>query len=433
MTQRDVASTDEYAMDPVARPRVLVEEGVAVLRRTVEAKWAEGSARDVGPVLRPGRLRLVSGSVQIDFRSGASVILEGPAEFELISSLKARLHRGKLRADVPPAAKGFTVAVKDLDVVDYGTEFGLSHNENGDTEVHVINGEVRVRGVGNGAAVVEKKLITGQGLLIRTTGMLDLFMADAGAFISRAKIAYLQHLAAQKQYDRWLNYSDRLAHDPDLILYYTFEDQKPWDQTLINRAENQSKKGTDGAIVGCRWVEGRWPGKGALDFKQSGDRVRINVPDECRALTLATWVRFDGFDRWLSSLLLTDGWDRGEPHWQVTWDGELILGVYGSINARQKGVLSQDDLGRWIHLVSVYDPKSKTVRHYRDGRPVGSERMWTALPLVIGSAQIGNWDPKAYEKNTVRNLNGRMDELAVFKRALSEKDIEAMYQAGRLD
>ena len=40
---------------------------------------------------------LKSGHAQIEFYSGARVILEGPAEFELISRTEAFCKRGKLR------------------------------------------------------------------------------------------------------------------------------------------------------------------------------------------------------------------------------------------------------------------------------------------------------------------------------------------------
>jgi len=37
-------------------------------------------------------------------------------------------------------------------------------------------------------------------------------------------------------------------------------------------------------------------------------------------LSLAAWVRLEGLNYWLSALMLTDGWDLGEPHWEITAD-----------------------------------------------------------------------------------------------------------------
>src|SRR5690606_32641359 len=105
------------------------------------------------------------------------------------------------------------------------------------------------------------------------------------------------------------------------------------------------------------------------------------------------WVRIDGFDRRWNSLMLTDGWDLGEPHWQLSREGELILGVKSSpfSNYFSPPVLGQADLGRWVLLVTVYDADAGHVSHYVDGRRVSREAIRRATPLRIGPAEIGNW------------------------------------------
>ena len=79
----------------------------------------------------------------------------------------------------------------------------------------------------------------------------------------------------------------------------------------------------DGGIVGARVTQGRWPGKTALDFRGEGDRVRFNIPGEFDAITLYAWVRIDALDRELNSLFLTDHYDAGEFHWQLSSLGAL--------------------------------------------------------------------------------------------------------------
>src|SRR5262249_10195453 len=99
------------------RPRAYVQQvvpeaepsdnTVAVLLQAPGAVW-EG--KDVSPQaggpLAPGWLRLKSGLAQIEFYSGATVFLEGPAELRLISRSEAYCARGRLRAVVPPQAPG---------------------------------------------------------------------------------------------------------------------------------------------------------------------------------------------------------------------------------------------------------------------------------------------------------------------------------------
>ena len=52
----------------------------------------------------------------------------------------------------------------------------------------------------------------------------------------------------------------------------------------------------DGAIVGAKRVAGRWPNKGAIEFKRPGDRVRVDIPGEFESLTFACWVKIDSLD-----------------------------------------------------------------------------------------------------------------------------------------
>src|SRR5262249_10888427 len=155
--------------------------------------------------------------------------------------------------------------------------------------------------------------------------------------------------------------------------------QKPSARVLRNRSQADLPS-LNGAIVGCHWTEGRWPGKAALEFKGVEDRVRLDGPGEFRSMTLSCWVRIDGFDRRLSSLFLTDGHDIGEAHWQFTNNGQLLLGVEAehlhSEEYLSPSLLRPTDLGRWIHLACVYNDEAREVVHFIDGERVCS------IPIV---------------------------------------------------
>ena len=93
---------------------------VAVLTRGVNLEW-ESAAITPGTPLLPGLLKLKSGIAQIEFYQGARVVIEGPAELQLISSGEATCTRGKLSANVPPQAKGFRINTPKGTIVDLGT------------------------------------------------------------------------------------------------------------------------------------------------------------------------------------------------------------------------------------------------------------------------------------------------------------------------
>ena len=98
---------------------------------------------DPGDALTPGLFAIESGYAQIEFFCGATVVVQGPAELDLVSATLARVRSGRLRAHVPPAARGFTLEADDVTVVDLGTEFGFAV-DGGKSEVHVFDGEVEL-------------------------------------------------------------------------------------------------------------------------------------------------------------------------------------------------------------------------------------------------------------------------------------------------
>jgi ferric-dicitrate binding protein FerR (iron transport regulator) len=119
--------------------------GVAVLSRSVQAQWEPDTPRfGVGATLGVGPLHLKSGLVELEFFSGATVVIEGPARMELLAPDRIRVESGRLRAIVPQPARGFTIFSAAAELVDLGTEFGLEVNPNGGTQVHVFQGKVEV-------------------------------------------------------------------------------------------------------------------------------------------------------------------------------------------------------------------------------------------------------------------------------------------------
>ncbi|QEH34260.1 FecR protein [Aquisphaera giovannonii] len=116
---------------------------VAWLLNAQDCVWAGSEAEMPGRDMRSGKiLRLRSGLAEIEFEQGARVLLHGPAEFVLLGGSSARLVQGSLTARVPEPARGFTVFSPRGKVIDLGTEFGLSVDEDGATTVRVFEGLV---------------------------------------------------------------------------------------------------------------------------------------------------------------------------------------------------------------------------------------------------------------------------------------------------
>ncbi len=130
----------------------------------------------VGDTIRPGALRLTRGAAQIEFFSGASMILQAGASLELVSPWEAICRAGKVTVRVPPPAQGFRLRTAGLDLVDLGTEFGVEARAGGATEVHVFEGKVEAHP--ENAAM--QLLSTGQSLRRASDRTLSPGQARAG-------------------------------------------------------------------------------------------------------------------------------------------------------------------------------------------------------------------------------------------------------------
>ncbi len=406
------------------RPIFMDQEGLAVLTLVADAQWEGDPSLSPGVPLQKGVLELRSGLAQIEFFRGAVVILEGPAKLELVADDRAILHYGTLRSHVSPPAQGFVIETPQAKLIDHGTEFGLSVDRAGETEVHVFEGNVELQGA------VAHQLFAGQGVRFDGAGKNESIPVRPESFLGPAAMAKTSDAEVLRRRNEWAAHAAQLARDPAAVAYFTFEHPDAWGRTL----KDESTHARDAAIIGSQWSEGRWPGKGALEFKRTGDRVRIDLPDVFDAFTLVAWLRIDGFDRWLSSPLLTDTYEQGRPHWHVTWDGEIVLGIGSDGNYfSPKGLLGIKDLGRWIQLATVVDPVSKTVTHYLDGLPVHQASLRLVQQFrIAGPAGVGNWSrPGVYRDNDIRSLNGRMDEFGIFSRAFTPDEIRTMYEKGK--
>jgi hypothetical protein len=334
-----------------------------------------------------------------------------------------------MSVQVPAAARGFKVSSPQLALIDLGTAFGFAVHDKS-AELHVFEGRVKVENPG----ALKPELSAGEGLSVDSEGHWREFAAAIAQFPDATALQEKARSEWQRRKEAWRASSSTLSNDPTLLAYYAFESDSRFERRLRNAAAG-SDRASDGAIVGCRWVEGRWPGKDALEFKGTGGRVRIEVPGVFDALTLATWVRVDSLDYAYSSLLMADAFDAGGLHWQITKAGQVRLGIQGPQNrggqdCTTPAILGPERLGQWVHLAVVIDRVAHRLVHYVDGQEMSAHTLKFDVPLGFGRAEIGNWNPATRRDRTpIRSLNGRMDEMLVFRRALSAQEVRGLSQS----
>ena len=240
--------------------------------------------------------------------------------------------------------------------------------------------------------------------------------------------------ASGRRYAAWRKAALRRNADPDLVVRLDFEGLGPGDRTLPNRASAGSTVGP-ATIVGCGRAEGRWPGKGALEFRGVSDRVRLEVPGEMSSLTFAAWVRVNGLDRRFNSLFMSDAFRPGATHWQILNDGRVRLGVAGPGQAGPRRLRQPRRLhARAARAVGPpggglrCGPPAGGPLRGRPGREPGTSG--SVGPLRIGPAELGNWNSGTRsDRVPIRHFSGRIDEFSVYRRALDESEIAGICTA----
>ena len=126
-------------------PRLFQPGIVATLESSENAAWESRLPTIPGSELRTGLLQLKSGIATLRFKSGAIVILEAPAQLELVSPMRGRLLEGAAVVEVPESAIGFIIETPDGYAIDYGTRFAVRVDlAEGRSDFELIEGEIGV-------------------------------------------------------------------------------------------------------------------------------------------------------------------------------------------------------------------------------------------------------------------------------------------------
>ncbi|MEW4564451.1 LamG-like jellyroll fold domain-containing protein [Bremerella sp. JC770] len=358
---------------------------------------------------------LKAGTVQLITPRGARIVIEAPALFSFESDQRLQLKYGRLAADIPKQAHGFTVITPTGKAIDLGTKFGVDMPKAGEAEIHVFEGEVVAQSTEGGNL---RNLRDSEAFKLQSAiGQPSSFRS--AAFIQPGEVNSLNAALQAGQPKRSQNALDQLRNDPDLIALLDFEGERQHPGVYRN-------------------VQGRWPGSQAVEFIDVGDHLKLDVGGERSwpQLTLAAWVRLDHLGEPYHSLLHTDGWEstrKGQVHWMVTDRTTMRLALRDNKLAPEEqphsgfpdsvtSVLPEQ--GRWVHLAAVYDADNKTVRFYFNGKYDNTRKLGKAFPALLGPAQIGNWN------SIDRTLSGRIDEMLILGRTMTDAEMERLFAAG---
>ena len=387
---------------------------VALLVDEAGAEFSDGKAPDEVR-FNKGSYQLQRGAVHLRFANGTDMVMNAPASFDIDDAFHVRLHQGDMRAIVPPSGEGFTIVTAGIDYEDRGTEFAVSVDpDKGLNALHVINGQVDAKAPGSDTLI--SSVTGGQSVQFADGELGQADAPDMSRYPSPGSIGFLRWQQQRSNFSR---------NDPDLIAYY------PFTQSSQLRNEADSAIAGDGEIHGARWVSGRWPGKHALLFDRDTDFVELNIPGKYRQLSFAAWVKLEGFDHSHNALFNSNGWEPGDVHWTIHRHGTMALSYHGG-NITKTDVLKPVPTNEWVHLAATLCQESGKSLTYVNGELAVTSDIIAKGFIRPGTGRIGNWlmgdrqDPAP-----LRALRGRMDELAIWKRALTKDEIEQLTKQGR--
>lgn len=143
--------TGHFIWEPVTSKVIRVPEPikelpyVATLTRSNDCKWGnENQPLFSGQRLLTKDLFLESGTAEFRFDSGIRLVLKGPTKIHIDSANSAKVDSGEVVLHGYESAPEFALTTPQATFYDIGTEYGTKVDENGDTELHVFQGSVRV-------------------------------------------------------------------------------------------------------------------------------------------------------------------------------------------------------------------------------------------------------------------------------------------------
>jgi len=453
---------------------------VAMLVSGSDVRWGEKRFQ-AGQTLGAGWLEIRRGAALLEFSRGARLIVEGPAEVNLVSENEVFLRSGRLRAFVPAPAQGFRMVGAGFQLVDHGAEFGCVASSAGLAELDVFSGSVSLSRPGG--TVPERVLNAGHALWFKEAKTLET-AAEPGRFLDEPTLATREAAYAQDRLRRWRESAREIRENPSTLLFFDFEDARHYGRTLANTALGAPAESA-ASVVGGEVAEGRWPGKKAMGFTRASDRLRLDVPVSLESMTALAWVRVDDLPHHEQSLVRSQSFSPGEFHLYLTAEGALGFDLHAASGLDQMGwrrLRSQpgvmdDKLGAWVLVAFVYSGPTGEAAIYCNGIQAARGLLGGGLPLRLDVFEIGNagmafTDPRCppprcstgVRRNSPgvaalagdeepglpaktaldrggarhwpgeeRNFVGRMDEIAILNVGLPEEAVRHAYLVGRPD
>jgi|GEM_PF-990484 len=383
----------------------------ATVVSNVNGLLTKGNRQWHGSKLPIGDYELQKGLLHLQFGGGVMVYVEAPARFDAVSKDRVVLHSGRLSARVPPEGIGFTVETPEAEVVDFGTEFSVDV-ERGASEVHVFDGLVRVHPGSSNQRDVSRSVDLQASQAVRiadgATEAEDISIATE-RFIRNFDEPRLNYARAVKRLSP-LAYYRMPIRDRGLV------SEPPEYSGVVLTGEGKRPPHARGVFVG---------GSLRVGVDSTGRGGRVDSPP-----TLSTGrfslVVFVYLEAPAQRGLVASNWngERGNFGLSLDENGTLQAAIRSGDGAVSS--IASDSvlpLKTWRHVVVTAD--AEQLQLYEDGKLVAS-KLCAAVAVSDSDSVWFGTDVKATQV-----WDGRIDEVALFDRALNIEEIAALYRTAQ--
>ncbi len=195
----------------------------------------------------------------------------------------------------------------------------------------------------------------------------------------------------------------------DLVAYWKL------DEEIGTVAGDSSRHKNDGTIYGdAKWTKGK--SGGAIDFDGIDDYIDVGDLDLEDAFSISAWIKLSSF---ANNMIVGKSFQTYE--FFVSPTGQLVANRNSSTPIRLQADL---DTKRWYHLVVTQNDTEGMVM-YLDGSVISTNSDTSPTNEDNASTKIGatGWTARDF-------FHGTIDEVRIYNRALTNKEVEAIAALG---
>ena len=403
---------------------------LATIMKTSNNLKFQGTLKKQGDTLYAEDLIIEEGDITFTYKHGAEIKLRGPAHYSLKNLELAELKYGQLAANVPEAAKGFTVESPKAAIVDLGTEFAMNVNKKGQSQVYVYEGEVSSSLLNDdGTTLMNASLYDKDGMVIDAQNQSVTELPENINFI-RVNTKGGNALKISKDYVNTIKSAAPIA-------YWRFENSES------GKIKNEMSSKFNGKLTHKARIENN-------SFRVDKGNIGAFTSDELipainkQEYTIELWLNAaeQGNEMSLISLTKPEPDDKGKAlhltYSQLMSNRKRLRHLpfdfrfshrYPATGKIGKNAFAKEAYipGKWYHFVGTRSSNSFSI--YLNGilkQTIEEPANNDSLDYVFYMGKIDQF-------RNGRQFYGNIDEVALYKRALSAEEVKKHYNLIKID